>query len=93
VDEQNETHELLKQDHKKMAYEYKIIETIDYGHPGAGVRFGEFQAGLNELSKEGWELHQLVPGMMRGRMVEGGREDTITMTTVAIVAVLRRQIE
>lgn len=76
-----------------MAYEYKILEPMDYGHPGAGVRYTDLQAELTELSKEGWELHQLVPSMMRGRKVPGGREDTITMTTVAMVAVLRREIE
>ncbi|MCX6646083.1 MAG: DUF4177 domain-containing protein [bacterium] len=76
-----------------MAYEYKILEPMDYGHPGAGARYQDFQSELSELSDEGWELVQLVPSMMRGRKVPGGREDNISMTTVAMVAVLRRKIE
>lgn len=73
-----------------MVYEYKILEPMDYGHPGAGARYMDLESELSLLSEEGWDLVQLVPSMMRGRKVPGGREDTITMTTVAMVAVLRR---
>ncbi|MCK4719947.1 DUF4177 domain-containing protein [bacterium] len=76
-----------------MAYEYKILEPMDYGHPGAGKRFTELETELAKLSKEGWEVHEVVPSMMRGRKVSGGREDTISMTTVAMIAILRRKLD
>jgi hypothetical protein len=75
-----------------MAWEYKILEPMDYGHPGAAPRYAEFAKELAELAKDGWEIVQITPSMLRGRIVEGGREDTINLTTVAILAVLRRQV-
>lgn len=76
-----------------MAYEYKILEPMDYGHPGAGARFTELETEMNKLSKEGWDVHQVVQSMMRGRKVSGGREDTITMSTVAMIVILRRKVD
>ena len=74
-----------------MSWEYKMLEPMDYGHPGAGPRFTELEEELKKLSEEGWEVVQLVPSMMRGRKVPGAREDTITLTTVAMCALLRRK--
>ncbi len=77
-----------------MSCEYKILEPTDYGHPGAGARFEEFVKELNEHAKEGWEIVQLVPDMMRGRMTAtGGKDETITLTTIGLCAVLRRRTE
>ncbi len=76
-----------------MTWEYKMLEPMDYGHPGSGPRFQEFTDEVTKLCNDGWELVHLVPSMMRGRKVSGGREDTITMTTVAMAALMRRKVE
>ena len=77
-----------------MAWEYKILEPLDYGHPGAGARFTNLSDELTELSKDGWEVVQMVPGMARGRIVPGGKDtEQVNITTVGMIVVLRRQVE
>ena len=77
-----------------MAWEYKVIEPLDYGHPGGSqARYENFEKELAELSKEGWEVIQMVPSMMRGRSTPGGKDEAISLTVVAMIALLRRQVE
>jgi len=76
-----------------MAWEYKILEPLDYGHPGAEPRYGEFAEELTKLSAEGWEVVQLTPAMMRGRIVPGSQADQLNLTTTGLVALLRRKVE
>jgi len=75
-----------------MNWEYKLLEPLDYGHPGAGARFVSLEEELAALSKDGWEVIQMVPGMMRGRIIPGGKDtDQVNLTTVGLVVLLRRQ--
>jgi hypothetical protein len=77
-----------------MAWEYKIVEPIDYGHPGGSVpRYDEFAKELTKLCSEGWEVVQMVPSMMRGRLTAGAKDDMVSMTAVALIALLRRNVE
>ena len=78
-----------------MSWEYKILEPSDYGHPGAGPRFSEFVDELNKLAKEGWEVVQLTPSLMRGRLTKetSGKDSPFSITTVVLCALLRREIE
>lgn len=77
-----------------MGWEYRILEPTDYSHPGAGQRFSDFVEELNKLAKEGWEVVQLTPSMMRGRVTKSSGKDTpVTMTTVTMCALLRRKVE
>jgi len=75
-----------------MSWEYKVIESLDYGHPGGSEpRFGEMAGELNRLSGEGWEVVEMSPSLMRGRVTAGGKEDTLSLTTVAFCVLLRRE--
>ena len=78
-----------------MAWEYRIIESLDYGHPGGSEpRYQTFAEQLNELSKEGWEIDQIAPSMMRGRISRGGgKDDSVSLTTIAICAIMKRKVE
>ena len=77
-----------------MSWEYKVIEPLDYGHPGASPRYGEFADELTAHSKDGWEFVQMIPGMMRGRIIPGGKDtEQVNITTVGICALLRRKVE
>lgn len=81
-----------------MPWEYKIVEGIDYGHPGGSPRYQEFLKELTRLSEEGWEVDHLVPSMQRGRTeVPGGRgegsRESSSHTAVAILALLKRRTE
>jgi len=78
-----------------MAWEYKFVESTDFSHPGGGPRFSSFLQELGNLSREGWEVDQLVPTMHRGRADSSagvGRESSST-TAVALIALLRRKVE
>ena len=77
-----------------MAWEYKVLEPLDYGHPGAGARIENLSQELAEMSKEGWEVVQMLPGMARGRMVPGGKNtEQVNITTAGVIVLLRRQVE
>jgi len=76
-----------------MSWEYMTLEPTDYGHPGAGARYGGFVEELNRLAGDGWELVQLAPSMMRGRITPAGQDETVTLTAVALCAILRRKVE
>lgn len=80
-----------------MTWEYKIIEATDYGHPGGTPRYQEFLNELSALSKEGWEVDQLVPTLQRGRTDTTGQEfggkGYSSLTAVALLALLKRKIE
>jgi hypothetical protein len=78
-----------------MAWEYKTVESTDFGHPGGAPRYQEFVEELGRLSKEGWEVDQLVPTMQRGRAESpaGGGRESSSLTAVAIMALLKRKVE
>ena len=78
-----------------MAWEYKFVESTDFSHPGGGPRFQNFLEELKNLSREGWEVDQLVPTMQRGRADSSagvGRESS-SLTAVALIALLKRKVE
>lgn len=77
-----------------MSWEYKVLEPTDYSHPGAGPRFTEFVEELNELAKEGWEVVQLAPSRMRGRLSKSsGKDSPFTATTITMCVLLRRKVD
>jgi len=77
-----------------MSWEFKVLEPIDYGHPGGSTaRYEEFEKNLAELCNDGWEIVQMVPSMIRGRITASGRDEMLNLTTVAMIALLRRKVD
>jgi hypothetical protein len=77
-----------------MTWEYKTIESTDFGHPGGVPRYQELTSDLGKLSTEGWEVVQIVPTMTRGRADAsgGGGKESSMLTAVALLVLLRRQV-
>jgi hypothetical protein len=77
-----------------MTWEYKTIESTDFGHPGGVPRYQELSEELGKLSAEGWEVVQIVPTMQRGRAdaSAGGGKESSTVTVVAMLVMLRRAV-
>ena len=70
------------------------VEMTDFGHPGGTPRFLALAAELGKLSTEGWEVVQIVPTMQRGRAdSSGGGKESSSMTAVALLVMLRRQVK
>ena len=77
-----------------MSWEYKLLESLDYGHPGGSEpRFGEMADELTKLSNEGWEFVGMSPSYMRGRVTPGGKEETVSLTTIGFCVLLRKETD
>jgi hypothetical protein len=78
-----------------MAWEYTTVEMTDFGHPGGQPRYQELVAELGKKSLDGWEVVQVVPTMQRGRADQsaGGGKESSTLTAVALLVLLRRQVQ
>ena len=78
-----------------MAFEYKVLESLDYGHPGGSDgRYHEMEEELKQLSMEGWEVVNMAPTMLRGRVTNtGGNTDNLNLTAVTVMVLLRRPID